>query len=254
MQSEYITYKDLRDYAVRARNPRVGRNMDANTKIRIRDKQTDDEHIELYNKYNHKIYAWFYPNDTVTMVCDVNAVDRKVFRYSHPIPALAKNAERRSSLRLVLDGSVEYFPGLRIDMKSGEYLNQKPPLRERIRKAENAVWRQKSAAFRRAVKLRGKMGVISTIWSNIEAVRAKHVRAFDPIHTSKDDVAVLYRVMNEDNLSTEALQYFCLRFKYERYWVYDRTDVADMLPAYVDTLINRYRDELRSLFGVYEDV
>ena len=253
MSSKIITYKGLRKFVARARDPRVGRSIDSNTRTRLMNKANGDEYVQLYGRYTHKAYAEFYPDDTVTLVCDVQSVDRRVFRPLHPIEALAKTGERRSSIRYVLDDGVEYFPGLRIDMRSGEYLNQRPPLRERIRKEENAVWRKKSAAFRRAVRLRAKMGIIAAIWNDMAAVRAKDATKFDPIRSPKDDVAVLYRVMNESDMSTQALQYFCLRYRWERGFIYDHAKVSDMLPVYVDSLVNRYRDELRDLFNVYED-
>lgn len=140
----------------------------------------------------------------------------------------------------------ELFKGLMFDLKTGQPLNAKPDMVDRVDKEARKVWIAALRRFKYGIKARAKLGVFASL---AEKVIANRNHESVPRWDTKEWSDLLYESIRNTEFPTTLLQGIVLSSNIR--WTGKIPTPADAM-RWTDSLINNKSIELRTRFGVFE--
>jgi hypothetical protein len=146
--------------------------------------------------------------------------------------------------------SPELFKGIKFCLKTGNCLNRRPDLLSTINPDMRKVWLRKIKSFKRAMRLRVKMGVFDSVYSTLLKDPANFTTK-RPDWSSDQWIDELHKAIDTEQFPTELIRLFVIE-SVPRWRV--RQSTAEEYISAVDSILNRNSTALRSKFGVFNSV
>jgi hypothetical protein len=118
----------------------------------------------------------------------------------------------------------EVFYGMTFDLNTGKCLNAKANLKDRVNKDKNLEWRRKLIAFKRAIKVRSKLGVIDTVLRNMNLKDRASITV--PAVTPDEYFNGIKNAIDTGEVTNDLFETSAVFFR-TFYWLSFRTATAD---------------------------
>lgn len=152
--------------------------------------------------------------------------------------------------------SEEFFCGLQFNMETGIPINPLPDIEETLVLEKRRMWHNAIRKWKRAVRVRGKIGALDKLIKEEYATKTTHNRVhFDILRFNTDDqLDILYKCIKNNEHPTELLRLFVQGAVRDRgYYYYGGSNTCDAkeVLAHMDTILNNHSLDLRKLYGVF---
>lgn len=148
--------------------------------------------------------------------------------------------------------ATEVFNGLEYDLTTNKFTNIRPRLQDMPVNQDNKLeWLRKLRTFKKAVKVRARMGVVESLIKQVAHER-KGIHKYQwemPDWDSDAWQELLYTSLKTEECSSDMLKAF-IKSASVGYWR-DTVTINDVMNT-VDSVFNTYSLELRRRFGVFE--
>lgn len=148
----------------------------------------------------------------------------------------------------------EVFYGMTFDLNTGKCLNAKANLKDRVNKDKNLEWRRKLIAFKRAIKVRSKLGVIDTVLRNMNLKDWPSITV--PAVTPDEYFNGIKNAIDTGEVTNDLFETSAIHFR-NFYWLSFRTAIADSASTILERNILLYITNnsvrLRKSFNVFNE-
>ena len=261
-QAELKSYSDLQTHFSKCRSPDKGRPLKAWGRV-FKNGDAFDIHVN-----NNKL-GTVTPDNIMTFVAPISAVRRNAqtlvgaFHRAMPV-SLIRVGIGRYRIAHIEEGkkhkddhgwnwnwmrteAPEYFEGIQFDLTTGECLNRKPDILKQVDTDVRTEWIRCLRKFKRAIKVRAKLGVLDSLLADAKANKA--VRQH-PDWDSNEWQDAMVNAIKTGDIPTPFLLAIA-QSTLHRGWRVQGT--TQEFIAEVDTLCNSYSVQLRRKFGVFGD-
>lgn len=154
----------------------------------------------------------------------------------------------------------ELFKGLEFDLTTGEAINPKADIAQRIDRDARLEWLRCLRQFKRGIQLRAKMGVFDTVQSELstnvpskfQSIQGKIFANRTPDWSNEKWMDLLYTSIRDDKYPKELLAGFLLTAP-SVLWNRRTGTMAERMKQVATSVINSHSVELRTRFGVFAD-
>lgn len=146
----------------------------------------------------------------------------------------------------------ELFDGLQFDLNTYEPTNPRPKMSDTINTEKRKEWLGSLRKFKRAVKVRARLGVLESLIKEVEQDRSKHRSRYDwemPDWNTDTWQDMLYTSIKNSECSTELLKGIV---KSVQTGYYKSSISVDDVLKECDKICTNYSVEIRRKFGVFD--
>jgi hypothetical protein len=262
--SELRTYNDLQTHFSKCRSPDKGRPLKAWGRV---FKNGDAFEIQV----NGKKLGTVTPDNIMTFVAPIGVVRSNAqtlvgafhrampfilmrvgigrYRITHA-SGLSKNVDTSEygwNSQWLRSEAPEYFEGIQFDLTTGECLNRKPDILKQVDTDVRTEWIRCLRKFKRAIKVRAKLGVLDSLLADAKANKAVRQHPDWDSNEWQDDMV---NAIKTGDIPTPLLLGIAMSTLHRGWRVQGTTQE---FIAEVDTLCNSYSVQLRRKFGVFGD-
>lgn len=232
MSYEIHSYQDCIDAMMTCRNPKDGKPIHGKN-IRL-FRNNDDFHLVVYQKH----FATITPDNTITFVMDSERLyhtvaTNMVYIMSRFLPLhllrVGPGRYRLGNFRKYAQTKdvPEYYQGIKFDLRDGACLNPRPDKHTLVNRDARREWLKTLREYRKGVLTRLKLGVRG-----------------DPNGNYYFTATEIAQWMRSNEYPDQLFSYICR---------YSSNMEYDALVDEFEKMIGDYRDNLRTLFGVFDD-
>ena len=269
MRTDKMSYNDVAEWFTRCRNPDKGRPVMSWARMFKVDDTYELRHgstkVGVFtpdNKFTFTLSTQEARNSSVTLS---QALQRTIPFSWHrvgmgkykikPTPPYeeykANNPDSYSWHYFSEQEGYELFDGLCFDLNTYEPVNARPKMSDTIDPVKRKEWLGSLRKFKRAVKVRARLGVLDTLIQQVAQERSKHRSRYDwemPDWNTDTWQDMLYTSIKNSECSTELLKGIVMSVSTGYYK--SSISVDDVLKE-CDKICTNYSVEIRRKFGVF---
>lgn len=269
MRTDKMSYSDVAEWFTRCRNPDKGRPVMSWARMFKVDDTYELRHgstkVGVFtpdNKFTFTLSTQEARNSSVTLS---QALQRTIPFSWHrvgmgkykikPTPPYeeykANNPDSYSWHYFSEQEGYELFDGLCFDLNTYEPVNARPKMSDTIDPVKRKEWLGSLRKFKRAVKVRARLGVLDTLIQQVAQERSKHRSRYDwemPDWNTDTWQDMLYTSIKNSECSTELLKGIVMSVSTGYYK--SSISVDDVLKE-CDKICTNYSVEIRRKFGVF---
>ena len=269
MRTDKMSYSDVAEWFTRCRNPDKGRPVMSWARMFKVDDTYELRHgstkVGVFtpdNKFTFTLSTQEARNSSVTLS---QALQRTIPFSWHrvgmgkykvkPTPPYeeykANNPDAYPWHYFAEQEGYELFDGLCFDLNTYEPVNARPKMSDTIDPVKRKEWLGSLRKFKRAVKVRARLGVLDTLIQQVAQERSKHRSRYDfemPDWNTDTWQDMLYTSIKNSECSTELLKGIVMSVSIGYYK--SSISVDDVLKE-CDKICTNYSVEIRRKFGVF---
>lgn len=269
MRTDKMSYSDVAEWFTRCRNPDKGRPVMSWARMFKVDDTYELRHgstkVGVFtpdNKFTFTLSTQEARNSSVTLS---QALQRTIPFSWHrvgmgkykikPTPPYeeykANNPDSYAWHYFSEQEGYELFDGLCFDLNTYEPVNARPKMSDTIDPVKRKEWLGSLRKFKRAVKVRARLGVLDTLIQQVAQERSKHRSRYDwemPDWNTDTWQDMLYTSIKNSECSTELLRGIVMSVSTGYYK--SSISVDDVLKE-CDKICTNYSVEIRRKFGVF---
>jgi hypothetical protein len=269
MRTDKMSYSDVAEWFTRCRNPDKGRPVMSWARMFKVDDTYELRHgstkVGVFtpdNKFTFTLSTQEARNSSVTLS---QALQRTIPFSWHrvgmgkykvkPTPPYeeykANNPDAYPWHYFAEQEGYELFDGLCFDLNTYEPVNARPKMSDTIDPVKRKEWLGSLRKFKRAVKVRARLGVLDTLIQQVAQERSKHRSRYDwemPDWNTDTWQDMLYTSIKNSECSTELLKGIVMSVSTGYYK--SSISVDDVLKE-CDKICTNYSVEIRRKFGVF---